>query len=58
MLERKSFILQPSHLIIMLLKADLRHMGITGPIGKLQAEAQKFYQRHWYSTTACNSQTL
>jgi len=41
----------------MLLKADLRHMGMTGTIGKLHAEAQKVYLRHWYSTTACNSQT-
>jgi hypothetical protein len=57
MLERKSFILQPSRLI-MLLKADLRHKGMTGPIGKLHAEAQKLYLRIWYSTRACNSQTL
>jgi len=42
----------------MLLKADLHHMSMTGPIGKLHTEAHKFYLRHWHSTTACNSQTL
>jgi len=42
----------------MLLKAELRRMGMAGPIGKFHAEAPKFYLRHWYSTTACNLQTL
>jgi len=32
----------------MLLKADLRHMGTTGTIGKLHAEAQKVYLRYLY----------